>query len=100
MEQPFAVVRMRGDVTDATRCVGRYWQKSAIQMGVFWNVETGSYQVRVKSLGGEAPSIGLVIEFDTINGKSTASAYIHPAFPQNSRLRTVTLEALEACRFK
>jgi len=99
LEQPFAVVMMRGNVTEATRCVGRYWQKEALDRGVMWNVNINSYQVEVAGphLGGGAPPIGLVIDFEEIKGETVARAYCHRIFPENNPRRTVTLTALNAC---
>ena len=100
MEKPFAVQPMRGDITEATRCVGRYWQKSAIQMGAMWNVYTDSYEVRVQGPGGGVPPVGLVIVFDDIDGKTVARAHVHRIFPETDPRRTVTLKALDACSLR
>ena len=97
-EPPFAVVAMRGNVTDATRCIGRYWQNAASQLGSFWNVFTDSYQVRVQGPGGGTPPIGLVVDFQDQSGKTVAFAHVHPMFPSYDPRRTVTLKALDACK--
>jgi hypothetical protein len=102
MEKPFAVVTMQGDITEATRCVGRYWQKSINEeLSAWWNVTVDSYQVKVTGPGGGNPPVGLVINFDTVDGKTIASAHLHRMFfSQKDPRRTVTLRALDACRSK
>ena len=97
-EPPFVVVQMRGDITEATRCVGRYWQNAASQLGSFWNVSTHSYQVRVQGPGAGTPPIGLVIDFQDQSGKTFALAHVHPIFPTDDPRRTVTVKALNACK--
>ena len=99
-EKPFAVVRMQGNVTEATRCVGRFWQNYATKKGTAWNVYVESYQVMVTGphLGSGAPPIGLVIDFEEIEGNTVARAHMHHIFSQKDKRRTVTLEALDACR--
>jgi hypothetical protein len=99
MEKPFAVVTMRGNITEATRCVGRYWQNYSIQEGgSWWRVQVESYQVIVTGPSGEA--IGLVIDFEEIEGKTMARAHVHHAFSQTDTRRTVTLKALDFCRLR
>lgn len=94
-----AVVTMQGDVTTATQCVGRYWQKTILNdLGAWWTVYTYSYQVMVHGPGGGTPPPGLVINFDNINGKTIASAHVHPMFPKSDPRYTVTKQALNACR--
>ena len=100
-EPPFASVAMRGNITDATRCVGRYWQNSTdhLYSGVFgsYDVYTDSYQVRVASPGG-GNVVGLVIDFQEQSGKTMAFAHIHHAFSDDAPERTETLKALDACK--
>lgn len=102
MEKPFAVVTMNGDVTQATRCIGRYWQTWAVNTGgKTWNVITDSYQVRVIGPSGAGtPPVGLVVDVDVINGKTVAKAHIHSIFLENDYRRTITLEALDSCKAK
>jgi len=104
-EPPFLTVAMPGSVTDAARCVGRYWQAAASEMGLTWNlsgwnVYTDSYQVQVTGpqLGPGAPPIGAVIKFDETGSKTLASAHVHRIFPSDDPRRMVTAKALEACR--
>jgi len=102
-EPPFATEQMAGSVSDATRCVGRYWQGAAKQMGMswnlgYWNVFTDSFQVRVQGPGGGAAPVGLVIDFQEQGGKTIASAHVHRIFPKDDPRRTVTYQALKACR--
>jgi len=97
-EPPFAVEQMHGDITEAVRCVGRYWQCEATQLGSLWNVTTESYQVKVHGPGAGTPPIGLVIDFQDRSGKTFAYAHMHPIFPNNDARRTVTLKALDACK--
>jgi hypothetical protein len=100
-EKPFAIAELKGNVTDATRCVGRYWQSATNELGIVWEVRTYSYQVEVSSQhqfdGGDRP-IGLVIELDERGGKTFASAYMHHSFYNNDEGRTITLKAFDACK--
>lgn len=103
MEPPFAVETMRGSVTDATRCVGRYWQKIAVQYGQgWWSVQTESFQVLISGvhLGSGAPPISLVIDFEEVDGKTIARAHMHRIFNKRDKRRDVTIEALNACRLE
>jgi hypothetical protein len=93
-EPQFAFATMHGSVTDAARCVGRYWQVAASEKGLSWNlsnwnVNTDSYQVRVTGpqLGGGAPPVGLVIQFDERDGKTVAHAHVHHIFSMNDPRR-------------
>ena len=97
-EPPFATQQMKGDVTQATRCVGRYWQKAASDLGSFWEVRTDSYQVLVTGQhGAGTPPVGLVIVFEQENSVTIASAHVHSVYPENNPRRWVTIDALEAC---
>ena len=83
MEKPFAVETMRGNVNDATRCVGRYWQNYSIQEGGrWWNVQVESYQIMVT--GPSFEQVGLVIDFEEIEGKTVAHAYVHRMFSETN----------------
>lgn len=98
-EQPFSTMYLAGDVTQATRCVGKYWQAEATRMGPFWEVSTMSYQVTVTGNHGAGnPPIGLVIEFTDTSEGTRASAHVHPGYPSDDPRRTVTIAALDACK--
>jgi hypothetical protein len=102
-EPPFAVAEMKGSVTEATRCVGRYWQKEAADLGYFWNVYVYSYQVQVTGVINEAGHVepaSLVIEFSENNGKTLAEAHVHHVFGDGNIRRTITVKAFDACKVK
>jgi hypothetical protein len=101
-EPPFITEKMAGSVPDASRCVGRFWQDAAVQMGLSWNlgswnVLTDHSKVRVQGPGAGTPPTGLVIEFYENNGTTIASAHVHRIFPEDDPRRTVTYRALKAC---
>lgn len=96
-ETPFATQAMKGSVTEATTCVGRYWQKFASQ-GKFWEVTTGAYEVSVESNNGGQALVGPIIQFEDRSGTTFGLAYVHPVFKSDDPRRTVTLKAFEACK--
>jgi hypothetical protein len=106
---PFATEQLQGSVTDATACVGRYWQSFASRPesksmwgGSFWEVATGAYEVSVSTNNGGQPTIGPVIEFEDRSGKTFALAYVQkfpPGFYEGER-RSVTMQAFAACKAK
>ena|SRR5689334_15286465 len=98
-EPPFSTMYLAGDVTQAGRCVGKYWQTEATRMGPFWEVTTTSYRVTVTgNHGAGTPPIGLVIEFTDTPEGTRASAHVHPIYPSDDPRRTVTIAALNACK--
>ncbi|NPU82996.1 MAG: hypothetical protein HPY65_00800 [Syntrophaceae bacterium] len=100
-EKPFATAVMKGDVTEATRCIGRYWQKEADELGFYWHVFVYSYQVHVTGEvtgGSTIGPVSLIIEFSEKNGKTIAEARVHSMFDENNPRRIITMKALDACK--
>jgi PDZ domain len=104
---PFATEQLQGSVTDATTCVGRYWQAFARRPesesfwgGSYWEVTTAAYEVEVKSNNGGQPVIGPVIEFEDRNGKTFGLAYTQklPRALYDADRRSVTQQAFAACK--
>lgn len=100
MEKPFAVETMRGNVTEATRCVGRYWRKSVFQPNVWWKVNPESLPILASGIGiGKwEPPVSLVIDFAEVDGKTIARAHMHPSFSMKDERWSITLQSLAACR--
>ncbi len=100
MGQPFAVETMYGNVAEATRCVGRYWQESALPAGVWWKVNPESLPILASgvSIGRWAPPVSLVIDFDEVDGKTIARAHIHRSFSTKDERRAIAIQSLAACR--
>lgn len=99
-EQPFAVETMSGNITEATRCVGRYWQQSVLPEGVWWKVNPESLPILASGvgLGQWEPPVSLVIDFAKVDGMTIARAYMHCSFSTKDKRRAITLSSLAACR--
>lgn len=100
MEQPFAVETLRGNVKEATHCVGAYWRKTVLPARVWWKVNPESLPLLASGvgLGRWEPPVSLVINFDESDGKTIARAYMHPGFSMKDERRAVTLRSLALCR--
>lgn len=100
MEPPFAVETLRGNVTEATRCVGAYWRKTVLPAGVWWKMNPESLPLIASGvgLGRWEPPVSLVINFDERDGKTIARAYMHGGFSMKDERRAITLRSLAACR--
>ena len=102
-EKPFATVEMAGDITQASRCVGRYWENATkTDLNDLWEVRTYSYQVEVSGvhLGQGRPPVGLVIDFQEQDGKTIAYAHISRLFKSDKDRIETTRKALAACKAK
>jgi len=99
-EQPFAVETMYGNVTEATRCVGRYWQESLLPERVWWKVNPESLPILASGtgIGRWEPPISLVIDFSEVDGKTIARAYMHRSISRKDKRRDITVQSLAACR--
>jgi len=99
---PFAVEQMRGTPQEAALCVGKYWRSSVQGQGSIWGdwiVSIMQDSVTVRSPGGSAPVIGLVVDFDEQGGKTIAYAHVHRIFDWNDQPQTVvTKQALQMCK--
>lgn len=99
-EQPFAVETMHGDVTEATRCVGLYWQKSLLPARVWWKMNPESLPILASGtgIGRREPPVSLVIDFNEVDGKTIARAYMHRSISTKDERRDITVQSLAACR--
>lgn len=92
---PFAVVPMRGSVSEAVSCVGRFWAKASANTTM--DVQTEAYRVLVlQRLYGTWSEV--VIEFDDTTGKTLASAHVHKAYSRDDERYRITEQALAQCR--
>lgn len=99
-EQPFAVETMRGNVAEATRCVGHYWQKSTLPPRTWWKINPESLPILASGvgIGSGTPPVSLVIDFSEEDGKTIARAYMHGSFQREDQRRAIAIGSLTACR--
>lgn len=99
-EKPFATETLRGNVEEATRCVGLYWKKSALPAGAWWKANPEALPVIASGigLGRWEPPVSLVIAFDETDGKTIARARIHRSASSKDERRNIALASLAACR--
>jgi hypothetical protein len=99
-EKPFATETLRGNIADATRCVGGHWKKSPLPAGAWWKANPEALPVIASGigLGRWEPPVSLVIAFDEANGKTVARAHMHRSISSKDERRGIALSSLAACR--